>query len=293
MTLEARIEHMLSFPPAHPGIRSRLVRSMLGLPKWEDQKLLIQDVRLKVDAGEVLSIVGPTGAGKTTLLRILAGLLETRLLEETRFAGQISLNGDPIKKPDRRIYLMPQAHTLLPWFNVERNLLFAAARNGDNWNVGHDIARLLSDFELPEKRHHYPHTLSGGQCARAALMCAMIAKPEVLLLDEPFRGIDQVNAEKCQDRLLVWLEETKQRESVVIVSHSISDAVYLANRVIVVAKNPLRVHREFPTPPNRERRFPELLRLEQDVFSALREVADQHPHGDEAARRGTVDAEAV
>ena len=284
MTLEARIERMKSFPSVHPEIRSPGIRKVLGLPPlpplppWTDPRPLIEDVSLKVAAGEVLSIVGPSGAGKTTLLRILAGL-------EKRFTGQVSLNGDPIKKPDRRIYLMPQAHTLLPWFSVERNLLFAAARDGDDWNVGHVTARLLSQFELPKKQHDYPYTLSGGERARVALMCAMIAKPEVLLLDEPFRGVDQVNTEKCQDRLFDWLEETEQRESVVIVSHSISDAVFLANRVIVVASDPLRVYREFETPPHRKRRSSELLKLEEDVFSALMQVIAEHQHTTEAASR--------
>jgi ABC-type nitrate/sulfonate/bicarbonate transport system ATPase subunit len=239
---------------------------VLGLPPWEDPKPLIRDVSLKVAAGEVLSIVGPTGAGKTTLLRILAGL-------ETEFDGQVSLNGDPIEKPDRRIYLMPQAHTLLPWLSVRRNLLFAAARDGDDWNPGDDTGRLLEKFELTDKQHRYPHTLSGGERARVALTCAMIAKPEVLLLDEPFRGVDQVTTEKCQDHLFKWLEETDQHESVVIVSHSISDAVFLGNRVIVVAKNPLRVHRLFETPTHRKRRSSELAKLEEDVFSALMQIA--------------------
>jgi ABC-type nitrate/sulfonate/bicarbonate transport system ATPase subunit len=261
---------MMSYPPAHPKVRSPRIRKVLGLPKWENPKPLIQDVSLKVETGEVLSIVGATGAGKTTLLRILAGL-------EKRFDGQVSLNGNPIKKPDRRIYLMPQAHTLLPWFSVERNLLFAAARDGDDWSPGDAGSRLLKQFELTDKQHHYPHTLSGGERARVALMCTMIAKPEVLLLDEPFRGVDQVTTEKCQDRLFGWLEETKQRESVVIVSHSISDAVFLGNRVIVVASNPLRVHRWFETPTHRERRSSELAKLEGDVFSALTQVSRPTP----------------
>ena len=271
MTLEARIERMMNFPPVHPEVRSPAIRKVLGLPPlppWTAPKPLIKDVSLKVAAGEVLSIVGPSAAGKTTLLRILAGL-------EKKFVGHVSLNGDPINKPDKRIYLMPQAHTLLPWFSVERNLLFAAARDGDEWNPVVVSGRLLKKFKLEELQHSYPRTLSGGERARVALMCAMIAKPEVLLLDEPFRGIDQIETERCQDQLFNWLEETEQRESVIIVSHSISDAVFLGNRVIVVTSNPLRVHREFQTPAHRTRRSSDLVELEGDVFSALMQAIAQ------------------
>jgi NitT/TauT family transport system ATP-binding protein len=265
MTLSARINSMMSYPPPYPEVRYPWMRKVLGLPPLTEIKPLIKNVSLSVAPGEVLSIVGPSAAGKTTLLRILAGL-------ERRFDGQVSLDENRIIGPTKKIYLMPQAHTLLPWFSVKKNLRFAA-RNGDNRDPGNAIDSLTAVFALSDRRQQYPHTLSGGERARVALMCAMIAEPQVMLLDEPFRGLDQVTTEKCQDDLIKWLEETVQRESVVIVSHSISDAVFLGNRVIVVARDPLSVHREFKTPTVRERRSPELVELEADVFSALMEIS--------------------
>lgn len=225
---------------------------------------LIEGFSLQVKPGEVLAVVGESGAGKTTLLRILSGL-------DNEFEGEVRLDGEQIIRPDRRLYLMPQEHTLLPWFNVERNLLFFARRNGDSHSEK-AVDSFLKRLDLTKLRHAYPKTLSGGERARVALACAMIAEPHVFLLDEPFKSLDQVTSERCQNYLVEWLEETVIEESVVIVSHSISDAVFLGDRLIVVGSNPLSIHMEFNIPRPRVRRSEQLLEIEREVVEALNEI---------------------
>jgi ABC-type nitrate/sulfonate/bicarbonate transport system ATPase subunit len=246
----------------------------------ETRPRLITDFFLEVRPGEVLTIVGESAAGKTTLLRILSAL-------ERRFRGSVALGGEPIVRPDRRIYLMPQAHTLLPWLSVEGNLLFFACHNSGQDAAG-AVDGFLERLELTNRRETYPKTLSGGERARVALACAMIAAPDVLLLDEPFRSLDQVTSERCQRYLLEWLDYTARKEIVVIVSHSVSDAVFLGDRLIVVRREPLSVYREFniPIPRPRRRRSAELLKYEDSVLDALNETAAQQQHAaDGAARR--------
>ncbi len=276
MTLEANIFSM-DLPVAQPELRSPWLRKIFGVPPLALPVELIRRFELKVEPGEVVTVVGESAAGKTTLLRILAGL-------ETRFHGEIVLNGERIRKPDRRIYLMPQEHTLLPWFTAEQNLLFFACQ-GDGADSRRAAQDLLASLALGNRRHAYPSTLSGGERRRTALACAMIAEPQVLLLDEPFRSLDQVMTEKCEDNLISWLHQTEQKASVVIVSHSISNAVFLGDRLIVVKSGPLSVYREFQIPSGRTRRSPELVKLEGYVLDALNEIAAQKQHAADGAMR--------
>jgi len=271
VSLKANIVSM-DLPVARPEVRSPWLRQLFRMPPLEPRVRLIGELCLEVKPSEVLTLVGESGAGKTTLLRILAGL-------ETRFDGKVQLGGTPIRKPDKRLYLMPQEHTLLPWFTVERNLLFFASR-GDGTDPRKAIDHILKKLRLDNRRHAYPNTLSGGERARVALGCAMIAEPDVLLLDEPFRSLDQVTKERCEDDLVQWLDETERREAVVIVSHSVSDAVFLGDRLIVVGRGPLSAHREFRMPSRRVRRSTELLELEAAVLDALNEVAAQQRPAD-------------
>ncbi len=270
MSLNVTIQR-ISYPPRRPELKADWARRVLGLKPWESVPV-IENLTLAVSPGEVIAIVGASGAGKTTLLRIIAGLIP-------RYIGSVTLNGDRIEKPDRRIYLLPQDHTLLPWLTVEGNLRFNEC-DGEGTDKPGD---LLKTFGLFKKRLDYPNTLSGGERARVALMCTMCAKPEVLLLDEPFRGIDQITSEVCQDDLLKWLEETSTKESVILVSHNLPDAVFFADRIVVVRTSPLRVHKEFCTSSVRERRSKECLRLESEVFGALMEVAAQQDDAADAA----------
>lgn len=262
----------ICYSPPRPELKANWVRQVLGLEELWKSVPVIENCNLSVNADEVIAIVGASGVGKTTLLRIIAGL-------ETRYEGSVTLNEDRIEKPDKRIYLMPQAHTLLPWLTVEGNMMF----NVGEVEVADMPKDLLATFHFLNKRKKYPSTLSGGERARVALMCAMCATPEVILLDEPFRGLDQITSEECQDDLLKWLEETPTKESVILVSHNIPDAVYLADRVVVVRPSAPWVYKEFDTSSVRERRLGECANLESEVFAALMEVTPQHDDVADAA----------
>ncbi len=271
MSLNVNIRS-ICYPPSRPELKIGWVRRVLGLKPLSKSEPVIENCTLVVNPGEVIAIVGASGAGKTTLLRIIAGL-------ETGYEGSVTLNEDRIEKPDRRIYLMPQAHTLLPWLTVEGNMKFNV-HDGDETGM---LEYFLETFGFLNKRKRYPRTLSGGERARVALMCAMCAAPEVILLDEPFRGIDQITSEECQNDLLKWLEDTPTEESVILVSHNIPDAVYLADRVVVIRPNPLMVHKEVCTSSVRERRSEEGAHLESEVWGALLEVASQLDDAADAA----------
>ncbi len=263
MSLRVTIRN-IRFSPPRPELKANWVRQLLSLEELSKSVPVIENCNLLVNEDEVIAIVGASGIGKTTLLRIIAGL-------ETRYEGSVTLNEDRIEKPDKRIYLMPQAHTLLPWLTVEGNMMF----NVDDVGVVNMPKDLLATFHFLDKRKRYPSTLSGGERARVALMCAMCATPEVILLDEPFRGLDQITSEECQVDLLNWLEETPTKESVILVSHNIPDAVYLADRVLVVSPSPPWIFKEISTSSVRERRSGEFANLESEVFDALLEVATQ------------------
>lgn len=120
------------------------------------------------------------------------------------------------------------------------------------------------------EKDSYPHRLSGGERARVALMCAMCARPQVLLLDEPFRGLDQLTKEQCMADLARWLDETEHNEIVILVSHDISDAVSFSDEVIVVRSKPLCLHDRFLCPSNKTVRSQELIDLKDKVLTSLK-----------------------
>ena len=233
------------YPPPRPDIKWAWLRRILHLPAMEETKNVIKDFSLSVTEGKIVAIVGASAAGKTTVLRIIAGL-------ETTYEGSVVFRGEAITKPDSRIYLMPQAHTLLPWLTVEGNLLF----NSDDVQL---TSSLLAMFKMSDKGRFYPRMLSGGERARVALMCAMCARPQVLLLDEPFRGLDQLTKEQCMADLSKWLNKTKHEEIVVFVSHDISDAIYFSDEVMVVGSNPLCVQDHLFCPSGRIRMSEDLI----------------------------------
>ncbi len=263
MSLKIDIQSICYSPP-RPELKSDWIRRIIGLPPLSEMDPIIRDCQFTASPNEVVAIVGASGSGKTTLLRIIAGL-------ETEYSGSVSYKGKIIEKPDKRIYLMPQAHTLLPWLTIEDNMKF---------NVDKDLSempgKLLETFGFQNKRNRYPSSLSGGERARVALMCAMCAEPEVLLLDEPFRGIDQIMSEVCQLDLLKWLDDTKTKELVILVSHNVQDAVFFADRVIVVSPGPLRVHSQIITTSVKNRRSRECSALESDVYDALMDCSIIH-----------------
>ena len=193
---------------------------------------LIERLTMLVTFGSVTSILAPTGAGKSTLLKAIAGL-------ENRFVGSISLGGVQITHPSRAIQLVFQDYRLLPWKTVENNLRFAAPYKEPERSVTENVADLLGEMELTEIATRWPKDLSGGQRAGVAFARAFMDPPKVLLLDEPFNGMDLRMKYELQERLTKAV--IKRHTTLIVVCHSVNDAVFLSDAVYVFREDPLRI----------------------------------------------------
>jgi len=230
----------------------------------------LADIHVHVGAGEFLSLIGPSGCGKTTLLKLIAGLLPAD-------AGRIRVGGRTVAGPGRECSVVFQDFALLPWATVQKNVEFGLALRGMAAAERARTARLaigkvgLSGFE-----DAYPSQLSGGMQQRVGLARALAVNPQVLLMDEPFASIDEQTRRLFQDDLLrLWSEE---RKTVVLVTHSMEEAVYMADRVVVLSPRPGRVHEvlDVPLPRPREssdvRATAEFARLVDGVWKILRKL---------------------
>ena len=187
-------------------------------------------VTFTVEPGQFVCLVGPSGCGKSTLIRVLAGLLPP-----TR--GDAALDGEPIRQPSRRVALMFQDANLMPWRTVIDNIALPLELAGTGKPERHDAAqRLLPRLGLSDFARAYPGELSGGMAQRVALGRVLIQRPDVLLLDEPFGALDAMTREQVgADLLNLWAQE---RQTVLMVTHDINEAVLLADRVLVMSRRP-------------------------------------------------------
>jgi NitT/TauT family transport system ATP-binding protein len=221
--------------------------------------LALDGLSLGVAEGEFLAIVGPSGCGKSTLLRLLSGL-------ERPIAGQVLLAGEPLTAPRREIGFVFQKANLMPWRTVLRNITLPLEVDHQPRAAAEALARQwISLVGLDGFAGAYPSQLSGGMQQRVALARALIPEPSVLLLDEPFGSLDALTRERMNDELLrIW---GLRRPTVVMVTHSIGEALFLADRVLVMAPRPGHVRAEFPVPFARPRRNsdPDFLRLARAV----------------------------
>jgi NitT/TauT family transport system ATP-binding protein len=193
----------------------------------------LRDIDFSVGEGEFLSIVGPSGCGKSTLLKVLAGLMPAS-------DGETLLNGTPIEGPRRDIGMVFQSPVLFPW----RSVLANAMLPGDVQRLGRErtlerAKALIALVGLSGFENRYPWELSGGMQQRVALVRALVHDPALLLMDEPFGALDALTRESMNVELQrIWLE---RRKTVVFVTHSTSEAVFLADRVMVMTARPGRI----------------------------------------------------
>ncbi|MEY8764628.1 MULTISPECIES: ABC transporter ATP-binding protein [Clostridium] len=207
------------------------VRSQNG--QDNERFLALDNFNLKVKKGEFITVVGPSGCGKSTFLDILAGLSKPT-------SGKVYIDGEPITGPalDRGIIL--QGYALFPWRTVEKNIEFGLEikkiPKEERKKISEKFIELvgLKGFE-----NRYPHELSGGMKQRVAIARALAYDPEVLLMDEPFAAVDAQTRESLQEELLnIW---EKTNKTIVFITHSIEEAVFLADRVVVMATSPGRI----------------------------------------------------
>jgi NitT/TauT family transport system ATP-binding protein len=193
----------------------------------------LQEISFSVSEGEFIAVVGPSGCGKSTLLKILAGLLLPS-------KGEACLRGTPINGPRRDIGVVFQSPVLLPWRSVLENVLLPVDVQrlvGDSYQKA--ALDLLSLVGLQEFAHCYPSELSGGMQQRVAITRALIHDPAMLLMDEPFGALDAMTREQMNLELQrIWLERKK---TVLFITHSIPEAVFLADRVLVMTPRPGRI----------------------------------------------------
>lgn len=195
-------------------------------------------ISLEIAAGEFVTIVGQSGCGKTTLLKILAGLL-------ARSTGAVMLRGQPVDGPSRDIGIVFQDPVLLPWRTVVDNVMLPVQVLGlDRRASGARALSLLTLVGLAGFEDKYPHELSGGMRQRVALARALVHDPSLLLMDEPFGALDAMTREYMNLELLrIWAESGK---TIVFITHSIPEAVFLADRVVVMSARPGRIQEIVP-----------------------------------------------
>lgn len=215
-----------------------------GLEKTFQRKreslTVIDNFNLTIAPGECVAILGPSGCGKSTLLRMVAGL-------ETPTAGEVLINGDRVSGIDNRSSIVFQESRLLPWSNVLLNVeLGLRGKNGREKALG-----LLSEVGLGEFSSHYPKQISGGMAQRAALARALVCDPQVLLLDEPFAALDALTRLQMQDLVSSVVAQTGV--SVILVTHDIDEALYLADRIVVLGERGEGVRGTFDIPLNHPR----------------------------------------
>ena len=209
----------------------------------------LRDVDLTVGRGELVAIVGPSGCGKSTLLRIIAGLRPPS-------RGRVEVDGRPVVRPIPSVGMVFQAPVLLKWRTIADNVLLPAELSRlDPRDYRDRAAQLLRLVGLAEFAQKLPRELSGGMQQRASLCRALLLDPPLLLMDEPFGALDAMTRDEMNLELLrVWGQGSgEERKTIVFVTHSIPEAVFLADRVIVMTSRPGRLGRVFDVPLPRPR----------------------------------------
>lgn len=225
---------------------------------------VLQRIALEIARGEFLSIVGASGCGKSTLLRLIAGL-------DDRFDGDILIEGRPVAGPGVERSLVFQDHRLFPWLSVTDNI--ALGLDSLDLSRRERSARIREQLELVGLTgfaQAWPHQLSGGMAQRAAIARALVSRPDILLMDEPFGALDSITRAHMQEELLrIWRE---RRVTVVIVTHDVDEAVFLGDRVAVMEPRPGRVQSviEVDLPRPRERTGAAFNQIKQRVLGQLK-----------------------
>jgi len=203
-------------------------------------------ISLKVELGEIVAVIGGSGCGKSTLLRAVAGL-------DPASEGVVALDGEAITAPHEKIGIIFQEPRLLPWLRVADNVGFGLSGRAKEERAQR-VAAALKRVGLSDKAGVWPRELSGGQAQRVAILRALVPRPEVLLLDEPFSALDAFTRTDLQDHLLdLWADA---KPTLILVTHDVDEAIVLADRIMVMCPRPGRIFDEIgvdlPRPRDRQ-----------------------------------------
>jgi NitT/TauT family transport system ATP-binding protein len=202
--------------------------------------VVLDRIRLNVEAGEFVSLIGPSGCGKSTLLRLIAGLTPAT-------TGDLVIDGTTPDAASTSLAFVFQEPTLLPWLTVGQNIELPLKLRGlDATERRVARTRGLDLVQLTEKAAAFPRELSGGQKMRVSLARALALQPKLLLLDEPFGALDEMTRERLNEQLLAIRQQ--RAWTAFFVTHSVAEAVFLSTRIIVLAAKPGRVHAELTVP---------------------------------------------
>ncbi|WP_027417633.1 nitrate/sulfonate/bicarbonate ABC transporter ATP-binding protein [Aneurinibacillus terranovensis] len=227
---------------------------------------VLEDIHLKIHEGEFVSILGPSGSGKSTLLRIIAGLVPPS-------KGAVLYDGKPFEGINPGCSMVFQSFALFPWLTVSENIELGLENKKMTLEEKEKkVQEIIDMIGLNGFENAYPKELSGGMKQRVGIGRALVMEPDILLMDEPFSALDVLTAENLKrDILDLWLEKKIPTKSIVIVTHSIEEAVYLSDRSIVLSRDPARVIADIMNPLShpREKELPAFSQLVDRIYSIL------------------------
>jgi len=232
----------------------------------------LDDINLDFPAGELTSLLGPSGCGKTTLLKIIAGLIRPG-------AGTVLVNGRPVEGPGPERAFVFQDFALLPWANVIRNVAFGLELRGVSVAEREGVAeKYIRGVGLTGFERKYPHELSGGMRQRVGLARALAVKADVLLMDEPFSAVDEQTRRKFQEDMLQLI--SVERRTFLFVTHSIEEAVYLSDHIVLLSPRPGKVWKIIEPrlsrklSPDQIRREPGYLDTVETIWQSLKDYVE-------------------
>jgi ABC-type nitrate/sulfonate/bicarbonate transport system ATPase subunit len=232
-------------------------------PGTPEAVLALSDICFAIRPQQFVAVVGRSGCGKTTLLNLIAGLLRPS-------GGCITIDGHPVAGPGPDRGMVFQHSALFPWLTALGNIEFGPRNNSRPAAQRRDLARELIELvRLQGCENKYPRELSGGMQQRVAIARALAMDPEIMLMDEPFGALDELTREEMQRELLrIW---EARRKTVVFVTHSIREAVFLSDHIIVLSPNPGQVRKQVPVslPRPRQRASREFIELTEEIYGAI------------------------
>ena len=232
--------------------------------KKTNQLSVLEDINLTINDGELVCLLCPSGCGKTTLLRLIAGL-------DQPTSGEIVANGEVVKKPSGDRAVIFQQYSLFPWLTVLQNVTFGLemTKQGSKEENVAAAERYLTSVGLIDFKDSYPHELSGGMKQRVAIIRSLLNHSPILLMDEPFSALDMQNRHKLQEQLIgVW---KRFENTIVFVTHDVDEAVFLADKIVIMGKNPGRIDEiiEVDLPRIRKRESPEFIEIQESIVDKL------------------------